>query len=198
MDVRIQCDKNTEFYLQYENDRIQRTNCVGKRFQSGLNIKRTERSLRVEAFNYMSRNLSAGGKRLKARAQYLFEKKPSPLVDCASSIHPTKLLKLSALSKKVNVKSYGETSKYMWQRYANFHITLPLKSEHSYTIYAYLSTIHIDIYNLEERSKSLSNLRSLLFKKTTACIFLCDFSTVCFNFFRSNCSRFFYKSTIQC
>ena len=56
-------------------------------------------------------------------------KKLSVLVDCASSIHRRKILKVTASLEKVNIKVYKETSKYMWQHYANFHIiySLPLE-----------------------------------------------------------------------
>ena len=122
MDAKIKCD-STEFYLQQVNDRIEwfillieSYNCIGKgAIQSAWNIERTERSLRD-----LSRNLSTEGKRLQ-RERDIFSKELSPLVDCSSSIHRRKILKVTALSKNVNIKSHKETSKYMWRRHADFH-----------------------------------------------------------------------------
>ena len=65
VDAKIQCDKNTEFYLQHEKDGIEwfillfeSPSCAGKpAFQSAWNIERPERNLRAEALEDMSRNL---------------------------------------------------------------------------------------------------------------------------------------------
>ena len=59
---------------------------------------------------------------LLRQERYIFTKELNPSVDCASRKHWRKILKVTALSKKVNIKSHTKTSKYMWERYANFHI----------------------------------------------------------------------------